>query len=90
MFFSPSTRSTSSKVLSTSSITKVLSRSRERGIFRSTGFPRRSATYGNSITTLLSRLRSIFAASDAFLIRCIAIGLSVRSSFVSLRNSSST
>src|SRR5205807_6463023 len=46
---------------------------------RSTGLPRRSAMYGSSITTFESKLKSIFADSDAFLIRCMAIGLSVRS-----------
>ena len=46
--------------------------------------------YGSSITTFESKLRSIFADSDAFLIRCIAIGLSVRSIFVCSRNSSMT
>ena len=91
MPFSASTSSQSSKVRSTRSPVSALSCSRVSGMRRSTGLPLRSSMYGSSITTLGISVRSIFAASAAFLIRCIAIGLCAQVDLVSPRwNVSST
>ncbi len=87
---SASTRSQRSKVRSTRSRVSVLSCSRDSGMRRSSGFPLRSSMYGSSMTTLGMSVRSIFAASAAFLIRCIAMGLWLRSTRVCCWKVSST
>ena len=70
-------------VRSTRSTVSELSWSRVSGIRRSTGLPFFSSMKGSSTITFGISVRSIFAPSAAFLIRCIATVFCERSVFVS-------